>query len=61
LLPDNLSRRGLMTVPGIALTDLPTDIAGQRRVPKTPPTPGVWTGLHPGENTFWLPTTWSSR
>lgn len=55
-LPADLPHCGLKTIPGVAAADPPTDIAGQRRIPTTPQTPGVWTGLHPGENTFWVPS-----
>lgn len=54
-LPAGFSPCGLKEIPGLAATDLPADIAGQRRMPSGPPIPGAWADLEPGENTFWLP------
>ena len=53
--PAGFSPCGLKKIPGLAATDLPTDIAGQRRMPAAPPIPGAWADLKPGENTLWLP------
>jgi hypothetical protein len=52
---------GLKTIPGIAPTDLPTDIAGQKHSPTASPTAGAWTTLEAWENTFWLPSPPPSR
>ena len=46
---------GLKTIPGLAATDIPTDIAGEKRSPSAAATPGAYADLKPGENTFWLP------
>ena len=54
-LPAGFSPCGLKKIPGLAATELSTDIAGQRRMPAAPPIPGAWADLKPGENTFWLP------
>jgi hypothetical protein len=54
-LPAGFSPCCLKEIPGLAATDLPTDIAGQRRMPSAPPIPGAWADLKPGENMFWLP------
>ncbi len=54
-LPAGFSPCGLKKIPGVPATDLPTDIAGRRRMPSAPPIPGAWADLKPGENTFWLP------
>ena len=60
-LPEGIPRCGLNAIPGVAPTDLPTDIAGQRRAPSAAPIPGAWAELSPGENTFWLPPPRSNR